>query len=1004
MNCNEINQTAAELKMKFEAGSILSANDLDLLVELTLSARDCSGEVSTIDSSYYKEPLENLTNLTNLNYLLLEDNQRHYVKSENKDYFWNATATSGDYEPFDKGNNTLGFWVATSYNDLSGVPTSQPQSFIDNLVNDLATIEAKRIEENNKISGTDEIDLSLLITTIKDNLINAINENKAKTDSNKTDIDTNTTNIAGISAGEIYAIPRATFTPSTEPTPTKNGNYRAEAGTYTNWGGTVVPATDGFIYSINVSDVETTPVYKVTSVELNIESTSNPDDADQTKFAQIGAVKAERDARVESLASKVDISKLETVTKNVITGNNSDMSGLNDWVQSIGTPNFDINNTFSDRMFINFTTGNQAVKLPNKLTIGKTYTITFTAKTTSGVLNNLVVGLYTSTIGDNVDYVRLTPNEKNFKVNIVASTVDLFFGIIAVDNTGVDVVIGDVKAYQINEVDINYKDRLNFIEDLIVDTELLIGTNRYMSGSNDWIAGLGTPAFDINTTVVDNMFIDFTTGNQEIKISNILTIGEKYKVKFKARLNAGTSMPVRIGAFVGTITNQNAFDILPTSIQQDFEGEITASSVNFSIGALTATNIGSNFEITDFQIILNAEININLDNILPINIKSLGVVGNGVDSDSLALQKIIDSYSGSNLELYFPSGKYLLGGVNIDGFESVTIKGFNAEIIAETGNTYVISITNGSRLEVSNLFNNVNFVNLTDGFFKVENFIDYANFDKVHFKNFGHNTAYGFKFLNVSLDTDIGGQETGIGISLNQCNFYNDQLILLANFDYATSTWLGRGIFLGQGCEYWRVENCYFRCIHVGMDIEDGANGSIIGCNFSYTNSYDWSTSTNRGSLNILDTVDNNGKLIVSGCHFNHNYGTSIMSKYDQNGRPMTIVGNHFIANAYTTIEITDHSRNRISNNFFDRANGHIGLQNDPFTSNDSAYVKLLVDSVQNTIESNDFSGGGTELTPIVSTGISRVNKVVNNNYASGTVLANLSGTGNIERDNDNIL
>ena len=76
---------------------------------------------------------------------------------------------------------------------------------------------------------------------------------------------------SGLSAGEIYSIPRATYTPSTEPTPTKNGNYRAEAGTYTNWGGTVVPATDGFIYSINVSDVDTTPVYKVDGVDLNIE-------------------------------------------------------------------------------------------------------------------------------------------------------------------------------------------------------------------------------------------------------------------------------------------------------------------------------------------------------------------------------------------------------------------------------------------------------------------------------------------------------------------------------------------------------------------------------------------------------------------------------------------------------------------------------------------------------------------------------------------------------------
>ena len=101
--------------MKFEAGATLSANDLDLLVELTLAARDCSGEVSTIDSSYYKEPLNTITDLTNLNYLLLVDQQRHYVKETNIEYIWQATATEGDYEPFDKGLNTQGFWKKMEY-------------------------------------------------------------------------------------------------------------------------------------------------------------------------------------------------------------------------------------------------------------------------------------------------------------------------------------------------------------------------------------------------------------------------------------------------------------------------------------------------------------------------------------------------------------------------------------------------------------------------------------------------------------------------------------------------------------------------------------------------------------------------------------------------------------------------------------------------------------------------------------------------------------------------
>jgi hypothetical protein len=115
MNCDEINQVASELKMKFEAGMTLSANDLDLLVELTLAARDCSGEVVSIDSAHYKAPLETITDLTNLNYLLLTDQERHYVKETNIEYVWQAEATQGQYEPFDKGVNTQGFWLKMDY-------------------------------------------------------------------------------------------------------------------------------------------------------------------------------------------------------------------------------------------------------------------------------------------------------------------------------------------------------------------------------------------------------------------------------------------------------------------------------------------------------------------------------------------------------------------------------------------------------------------------------------------------------------------------------------------------------------------------------------------------------------------------------------------------------------------------------------------------------------------------------------------------------------------------
>ena len=273
INCNEINQIAAELKMKFEAGMALSANDLDLLVELTLSTRDCSGEVVSIDSSHYKQPLETITDLTNLNYLLLTDKQRHYVKSKNIDYFWDSTATSGDQEPFDKDTNTLGYWINSS-------------------------LETLIISDNNKITGTDIIDISALTTIYKDHLLGAINENKAKTDSNETIVtdeitrasiaeqlnttaiaeevtrataaeEANETAIAGLTTGYLGDIIIAdVFTTNGIYTPT-------EEGTYTNAGGlTFLPSTTDIGFDVKFSLFNS--VWTKLRVDLNITFDATP--------------------------------------------------------------------------------------------------------------------------------------------------------------------------------------------------------------------------------------------------------------------------------------------------------------------------------------------------------------------------------------------------------------------------------------------------------------------------------------------------------------------------------------------------------------------------------------------------------------------------------------------------------------------------------------------------------------------------------------------------------
>ena len=90
---------------------------------------------------------------------------------------YNLDFSIENYQPdYNQTDNTKGDYIKNK-------PTSQPKSFIENLETDLADIEAKRIEENNKITSTDELDLSLLTTTNKSSIKDAINELDSDLDS-----------------------------------------------------------------------------------------------------------------------------------------------------------------------------------------------------------------------------------------------------------------------------------------------------------------------------------------------------------------------------------------------------------------------------------------------------------------------------------------------------------------------------------------------------------------------------------------------------------------------------------------------------------------------------------------------------------------------------------------------------------------------------------------------------------------------------------------------------
>ena len=135
-------------------------------------------------------------------------------------------------------------------------------------------------------------------------------------------------------------------------------------------------------------------------------------------------------------------------------------------------------------------------------------------------------------------------------------------------------------------------------------SELVTGTNSDMSGSNSWVGVIGSPTFDVNSTVSNRLFIDFSSGNQNINLPNIFTASLAYKITLKLRLNSGTAVPIQIGSTFssGSITGI-AENITPSSTLTEHTIDITsASGTGFSIGVLSSNNNGSAYEITDVKV------------------------------------------------------------------------------------------------------------------------------------------------------------------------------------------------------------------------------------------------------------------------------------------------------------------------------------------------------------------------------------------------------------------
>ena len=142
------------------------------------------------------------------------------------------------------------------------------------------------------------------------------------------------------------------------------------------------------------------------------------------------------------------------------------------------------------------------------------------------------------------------------------------------------------------------------LKDTGYGSEIVTGTDSDMSGSNNWATQLGSPTFNVNSTVADRLYINFSSGNQSVKLPNVFTPSLAYKVTLKARLNSGTATTVQFGSeFTSGSVSGIGKNIIPSSTLTEYTVDITsASTADLCIGIINALNNGSDYEFVDVKV------------------------------------------------------------------------------------------------------------------------------------------------------------------------------------------------------------------------------------------------------------------------------------------------------------------------------------------------------------------------------------------------------------------
>lgn len=536
-------------------------------------------------------------------------------------------------------------------------------------------------------------------------------------------------------------------------------------------------------------------------------------------------------------------------------------------------------------------------------------------------------------------------------------------------------------------------------------TNRAVGYNStFASSSTDWAIGVGAPVFNTNTSISGKMSLTFSgSGGESVALPTVMTVGKYYKVSLKAALVSGTAVMLRVGNYT---TTSGAFkiDIIPTSTETEFSFIIKAAAVNFNIGVLAANNNGSGYSIDDVNIFELSELEVKQLDLS--DIKTFGAVGNGLIDDLPAVNSAITYLSENGFTerlVKFKNGTFKLTNlVNINGFESLYLTGENSTIkVAISGavNRHLLSVNTGGNVFVNGLKIDVNNDLLMLQAIRLYTLTGTVSVINTNVYNFNNVNQRGIYMESVTKSPSLAISNYIPSPLVQNCKFWNPQVVAITAYNYTTSTLKGCGIELGTAAEYVQIIGCNFYGLSTGISSLNGANSTISTCVFEQCDPTQ--VASDNGIINVPTTAGNQGKLTISNCRFAHNYGYCFVSKYASTGRGNILIGNHFIVNSWTPILINSGGNNLITGNIFNRNNEQQILTGFPFSAGLGVGVEL-VSSSRNSIRGNYFNDGMKYA--VSSTGTSNKNAVCNNeHYLLTTGFSSLVGANNIVTDNNDL-